>query len=54
MRAELLTAVCINEEFRFRIRIEDRSVTMLTPEEVKAVQEEVRSGGAAQTGPRAR
>lgn len=50
VRAELLTAVYINGEFRFRLRIEDSSVTMLTPEEVKAVQEKEAGDGAAQDG----
>lgn len=50
VRAELLTAVYINGEFRFRIRIEDSSVTMLTPEEVKAVQEREAGDGSAQDG----
>ncbi len=39
VRAELLTAVHINGEFRFRLKIEDSTVTFLTPEEVKAVRE---------------
>ena len=50
VRAELLTAVYINGEFRFRLRIEDSSVTMLTPEEVKAVQEKEAGDGSAQDG----
>ena len=45
VQAELLTAVYINGEFRFRLRIEDRSVVMLTPEEVKAVQEKEAGNG---------
>ncbi len=47
VQAELLTAVYINGEFRFRLRIEDRSVIMLTPEEVKAVQEKEAGSGAS-------
>ena len=50
VRAELLTAVYINGEFRFRLRIEDSSVIMLTPEEVKAVQEKEAGDGPAQDG----
>ena len=50
VRAELLTAVYINGEFRFRLRIEDSSVTMLTPEEVKEVQEKEAGDGSAQDG----
>ena len=50
VRAELLTAVYINGEFRFRLRIEDSSVIMLTPEEVKAVQEKEARDGPAQDG----
>ena len=50
VRAELLTAVYINGEFRFCLRIEDSSVIMLTPEEVKAVQEKEAGDGPAQDG----